>query len=138
MTDRNIEPEHIADLEATERSPMKAEDIARVCHEANRALQITQADPAVSPSWAEAPNWQTESAVEGVEKVLAGATPEQLHQSWCEFKLNDGWVYGEVKDADATPPTHPCLVEYAELPADQRLKDDLFRAIVFTLARMTL
>lgn len=117
---------------------MKAEDIARVCHEANRALQITQADPAVSPSWDEAPEWQTASAVEGVEKALAGATPEQLHQSWCEFKLNDGWVYGETKDADAMPPTHPCLVEYAELPADQRLKDDLFRAIVSTLARMTL
>lgn len=113
---------------------MKVEDIARVCHEANRALQITQADPAVSPSWDDAPDWQRESAVEGVEKAVAGATPEQLHRSWCEFKLAGGWVYGELKDADAMPPTHPCLVDYADLPADQRLKDDLFQAIVSALS----
>lgn len=109
---------------------MKAIDIARVCHEANRALQITQGDPAVSPSWDEAPDWQTESAVNGVEAALTGATPEELHASWCGFKMAAGWVYGEEKDADATPPTHPCLVDYADLPEEQRIKDDLFQAIV--------
>lgn len=30
---------------------------------------------------------------------------------------------------------HPCLVPYAELPAEQRLKDDLFKAIVHILGR---
>lgn len=67
---------------------MKAEDIARVCHEANRALQVIQNDPAISLHWDEAPLWQRNSAVEGVEKAIAGATPEELHQSWCDFKKN--------------------------------------------------
>lgn len=111
---------------------MHAAEIARVCHEANRALQILQHDPAPSPAWDDAPEWQTESAVEGVEKAIDGATPEDLHESWCAFKYADGWVYGDVKDAYAK--THPCLVAYAELPEDQRIKDDLFKAIVKALS----
>lgn len=108
-------------------------DIAQVCHEANRALQIAAGDPAPSPHWDAAPQWQRDSAVDGVAKALSGATPEQLHESWCDFKTKDGWVHGPVKD-EATK-THPCLVPYDQLPADQRTKDDLFAAIVTTLKR---
>lgn len=106
-------------------------DIARVCHEANRAIQIATGDPAVSPRWDDAPEWQRESAVEGIEKALAGATPEELHESWCEFKRASGWVHGPVKDEVAK--AHPCLVSYAELPAEQRKKDAVFSAIVNAL-----
>lgn len=74
----------------------------------------------------------SEIAREGVEKALDGATPEDLHQSWCDFKAADGWVYGEVKDAEAK--THPCLVPYEELPEEQRIKDDLFKAVVGALS----
>src|SRR5271157_5190917 len=35
-----------------------AEDIARVVHAANRELQIIQGDPAPSPPWEEAPDYQ--------------------------------------------------------------------------------
>lgn len=106
--------------------------IARICHEANRVIQDVQNDPAISPHWEDAPGWQQQSAIEGVHKAIDGATPEQLHESWCEFKTNDGWVYGEVKDAEAK--THPCLVPYAELPPEQRLKDHVFKAIVAAFA----
>lgn len=111
---------------------MNTAAIARICHEANRAVQIETGDPAVSPRWDDAPEWQRASAIEGVEKAQAGATPEQLHESWCEFKRADGWVFGEVKDADAK--THPCLVPYRELPPEQRAKDALFQAIVQALS----
>jgi hypothetical protein len=47
---------------------------------------------------------------------------------WCAQKENDGWVYGPQKDAVAK--THPCLVPYEQLSADQRKKDRLFFAIV--------
>ncbi|MFE7233906.1 RyR domain-containing protein [Streptomyces sp. NPDC057596] len=106
-------------------------DIARVCHDANRAWQIATGDPVVSPQWDEAPEWQQVSAVDGVRKALGGATGEQLHQDWCDFKTSDGWVYGPVKDETAK--THPCLVPYSELPAEQRRKDALFAAIVAAL-----
>jgi hypothetical protein len=109
---------------------MTIEDIAHVCHEANRALQYQGGD-LVSLPWADAPAWQRDSAVEGVAKAIDGAGPEELHESWCAFKRADGWVYGPIKDADAK--THPCLVAYAELPERQKTKDHVFGAIVGAL-----
>ena len=106
------------------------ERIAHVCHEANRALQLTGGESDLSPHFMKAPEWQVQSAFEGVSCALDGQTPEELHESWCAAKLRDGWTFGQVKDASAK--THPCLVPYAELPADQRLKDAIFQAIVST------
>jgi len=111
---------------------MQVNEIARVTHEANRALQIIQGDPAPSPHWDDAPEWQTSSALEGVTHAIDGMTPEQMHESWCEFKRADGWIFGDVKDVDSK--THPCLVPYADLPVDQQLKDHLFSAIVRVLS----
>ena len=108
-----------------------AERIARVCHDANRAWQQTTGDPAVSPPWDQAPDWQRESAIDGVRQALNGATPEELHESWCAHKRAEGWTYGEVKDAAAR--THPCLVPYTDLPEEQRRKDTLFAAVVGAL-----
>lgn len=110
------------------------EKIAHVCHEANRALQITGGEADVSPHFMEAPEWQVQSALEGVLAALDGQTPEQLHESWSQMKLRDGWVYGAAKDPDAK--THPCLVEYEELPYEQRIKDYVFQAIVHAFARL--
>lgn len=107
------------------------DDIARVCHEVNRGVQIATGDPAVSPRWDAAPGWQRQAALAGVAQALAGDSPEQLHESWCKVKRAEGWAYGEVKDAEVK--THPCLVPYAELPTEQRLKDRLFLAVVHTL-----
>lgn len=104
--------------------------IASVCHEANRAYCLTQGDTSQLP-WTDAPPWQRESAILGVKKAIEGATPEQLHESWSAQKVADGWVYGDVKDADAK--THPCLVPYGELPTEQQRKDALFGAVVNAL-----
>jgi hypothetical protein len=103
---------------------------AQVCHEANRAIQLNTGDANPSPKWADAPHWQKQSAVGGVVEALNGATPERLHESWCDFKVKDGWRYGSVKDAEAK--THPCLVNYEQLPAEQKLKDHVFSSIVQT------
>jgi hypothetical protein len=50
-----------------------------------------------------------------------------------EDKKKDGWVYGEVKDAEAK--THPCIVPFEELPEFQKKKDALFCAIVDSLKK---
>jgi len=110
---------------------VRVEAIARVVHEANRAIQIETDDPTISPHWDLAPRWQQESAIEGVQHAVNGASAEELHEKWCESKRAKGWVWGPLKDADAK--THPCLVAYADLPAVQIVKDVLFAAIVGTL-----
>lgn len=110
---------------------MSITQIARLCHEANKAYCHSLGDMS-QPPWEEAPAWQKESAIAGVRAVLLNpeAPASASHDSWLAHKEADGWVYGEVKNPDATPPTHPCMVPYDELPAAQKGKDMLFQAIV--------
>lgn len=108
-------------------SPVTA--IARTCHEANRAYCESQGDYSQLP-WEDAPDWQRQSAVNGVLHALGNpdAKPADSHESWLAEKRRDGWAYGAVKDP-ATK-THPCLVPYDELPPSQKAKDYIFLAIV--------
>jgi hypothetical protein len=116
------------------------EKIARVCHAANQGLQA--AYPAegvpVAPPWDGLDAETQEGIVAGVCGILAGNTPEESHQAWCEFKLASGWTYGPRKiDADGVR-EHPCLVPYDELPFEHVIKDHLFAAVVQTLAAGTI
>ena len=109
------------------------ENIARVCHEANRAYCQSIGDDSQLP-WGEAAAWQRESEIKGVEYALANpdAPASAQHEAWLSDKLAGGWVYGEVKDAEKK--THPCCVPYEQLPVEQQKKDALFKAIVAALA----
>jgi len=106
--------------------------IAQVCHEANRALCKTQGDN-TQVAWDDAPAWQRDSAIAGVDGILTGTvqTPRDAHESWLEQKHADGWQYGPVKDPKKK--LHPCFVAYDALPPEQQLKDALFFAIVKAL-----
>lgn len=108
--------------------------IARVCHEANKGWCDANAD-ATQVTWDVAPEWQRASCIDGVAFVLANpdAGDSAQHDNWSRMKVADGWVYGEVKDAERK--THPCLVPFDQLPPEQQAKDRLFRAIVLALAR---
>ena len=111
---------------------MKVLVIARVAHEINRAYCASLGDTS-QPAWEDAPKWQQQSAIAGVEMHLANpdATPEQSHESWLAQKVAAGWVYGEVKDAEKKE--HPCCRPYDELPQEQKAKDYLFRSVVHML-----
>jgi DNA-binding transcriptional MerR regulator len=111
-----------------------AEDIARIVHAANRELQIVQGDPAPSPPWDEAPDYQARQATAGVQEVLRdpGLTAERSHELWVARMRDDGWTYGEIKDP--VQRTHPTMLPFPELPSEQQLKDRLFIAIVRALA----
>lgn len=108
---------------------LTVEDVARICHEANRAYCAALGDTS-QPSWKEAPDWQRASAIAGVQAILDGTctTPVEQHEAWMAQKVAEGWVYGPEKDPEAK--THPCLVPYFELPLAQRTKDRLFQHIV--------
>lgn len=107
-------------------------DIAEVCHEVNRAYCTALGDGSQAP-WAEAPQWQKDSALMGVELHLSNptATAAASHDSWLAQKERDGWKYGPVKDADKKE--HPCFVSFDELPAAQKAKDYIFRGVVHAL-----
>lgn len=110
---------------------VKNEAIARVTHEANRAWCLANGDMS-QPDWDNAPEWQKESALIGVQFHIdnPSAGDSASHDSWMAQKLSDGWVYGAEKNPDATPPTHPCIVPFEDLPKVQQVKDALFRSIV--------
>lgn len=107
---------------------MQVAGIAVLCHELNRAYCDLLGDTS-QPAWDQAPDWQKDSAIAGVEHALAGdRSPRQTHESWLAQKEADGWKYGPVKDAEKKE--HPCFVPYDELPDAQKLKDTLFLAVV--------
>ena len=121
-----------------EREPLtelEVENIARICHEANRAYCLGLGDASQLP-WAEAPEWQKQSARNGVRHRIDNQgrptryifnEDEASHNSWMEEKLRAGWTYGATKDPEKR--RHPCLLPYASLPPEERRKDALFGAV---------
>jgi len=114
---------------------MIIENIAQVCHEANRAYCQQLGDYSQSP-WDDADQWQRDSAIEGVHYHLSvkDSTPAHSHEAWMADKVKNGWVYGKTKDLKLK--THPCIVLFNELPLEQQLKDVLFANIVKSLKRL--
>ncbi len=114
------------------KSTLNVIDIARVCHEANRALCASLGDYS-QPAWNEAPNWQMDSAVDGVHFHMSnpGVPPSASHENWLKLKVAEGWVYGAEKNPELK--THPCMVPYEDLPAEQRAKDSLFLGVIDAL-----
>lgn len=105
------------------------EDIARVCHEANKSLCEMIGDNSQVP-FNESPDWQRESSIKGVQFCLENpdAPASANHESWLAEKEATGWKYGAVKNPDLKE--HPCMVPYDQLPEQQRAKDHLFKSIV--------
>lgn len=110
-----------------------AEQIAQICHEANRAYCQTIGDNS-QPTWDKAPAWQRESAIDGVNFHLAGLlqgerpNPAASHENWLKEKTAAGWTYGPEKKPELKQ--HPCFVPYEELPVAQKMKDYVFCSIV--------
>lgn len=107
-------------------------DIAKVCHEANRAFCETIGD-CTQPQWELTPGWQKESCIDGVKFHLKKTRQvHESHENWMKHKLNDGWKYGPVKDPEKKE--HPCMVDFFDLPAEQQFKDAIFLSIVSALS----
>lgn len=109
-------------------------EIAKVCHEVNRDYCKALGDFTQVP-WEEAPEWQKESATLGVNMHINNpdAGPEQSHESWMKEKVEAGWQFGPEKNE--VQKTHPCLVPFHDLPAEQKAKDFIFRSIVHQMKK---
>lgn len=111
---------------------IEVRSVAKICHEANKALCEALGDCSQQP-WELSPEWQQSSAVNGVRFRLNNSTApaSASHDSWMQQKIDDGWKYGEVKDPSKKE--HPCMVPFEQLPLAQQRKDHLFTAIVDAL-----
>jgi hypothetical protein len=109
---------------------MNVVQIATVCHETNRAYCESIGDYSQKP-WEIADQWQRDSAISGVRFAIdnPGAPASAQHDAWFADKTKDGWKFGPVKDPDKKE--HPCMVAYDALPVEQRIKDHLFKAVVW-------
>ena len=111
---------------------MKVEGIAKVAHEINKAYCESLGDTSQA-EWKDAPQWQVDSACNGVEFHLANpdAGADHSHNEWLKEKEENGWKYGPIKDAEKKE--HPCFVPYEDLPMEQQAKDYIFRSVVHAL-----
>lgn len=114
---------------------MKIALIASIAHGINLAYSASLGDHSHLP-WEETSEELKKSIEYGVKLHLENpdTTPEQSHESWLAQKEKDGWVYGEIKDLENK--THPCILPYEQLPAEQKTKDYLFKAVVTLLKDM--
>ena len=118
----------------------KVDIIARAAEAAHEANRVYCAEVLMDNSqlpWAEAPQWQKDSAIAGVNFAIANKfpSPEAMHENWMRDKITAGWKYGPVKNGDLIqgPLTHPSLRPYAELPEVERAKDDIFRKTIMAI-----
>lgn len=114
---------------------MTAQQIAKVCHDTNRAYCQTLGDE-TQPPWESAPEWQRASALNGVRFHLnnPGSPPSRSHELWLEEKYRTGWKYGPVKNPETKE--HPCMVPFEGLPPEQQAKDRLFASVVDALRHL--
>ncbi len=105
------------------------EEIAKVCHEVNRAYCAALGDHS-QLSWEDAPQWQRQSAMNGVayHMLNPNSKPSDSHENWMTEKIAQGWKWGPEKNPDLKE--HHCIVPYEQLPEEQKVKDYLFLAVV--------
>lgn len=108
--------------------------IAAVCHEVNRAYCLSALGD-TQQEWNDAPDWQKQSAIEGVKAALANPelTAEQSHNNWLNHKRSEGWTWGAYKDPEKKK--HPSMLPYYDLPATERVKDSLFIAVARSMKK---
>jgi len=91
---------------------------------------IAAGAPIVPVPWADREEDFRKQFLDVIERQCGpqrSASPEELHGSWMQAYLVNGWVYGEPYDREKR--VHPDLVPYAQLGQLERDKDAVFVAL---------
>jgi hypothetical protein len=110
------------------------EEIARVIHEAHRAINIALEDPAPAEPWDALDFEHRDLVINLVKMIKGGASPDDVQEEWIERMEGWGWVYGVEKNPTAEPPTHPAMLPWGVLGKWYRAKIALAFSIVSDLA----
>ena len=109
---------------------MKNEVIAKITHEADRAIRARMGQNI--PPWDRheaglKTEWRAKiGALKGSDSI----TPQMRHESWVQDMIKAGWVQGDKVDHDKK--THLSICAYKDLPEQVHLLDEVFVAIVDT------
>lgn len=108
----------------------EVENIARICWETNRALQVRDMEELPEPPWDAAPHTRKKALMFLVTQVLEGAvlSPEEAHNCWWGYLADKRWEYARVKDFGERK--HPSLRPWAELTPREQLAQRLNMHII--------
>jgi hypothetical protein len=103
------------------------EQIAIVCHETIRGIQLALNEPAPSPGWEVQDPALRVLMLGSVQAVRRqGAGPAEIHELWENGMRELGYGHGDRRLHGTSNPTHPSVgVSFNDLPRDERLKDEL-------------
>jgi len=110
---------------------------ARFVYEAARLEAEVSGRRIVPESWEDREDDFKEQFVKVVEKQCSDEKfegPEQAHDSWWQKYIDMGWQYGPERSVEKR--THPDMVPFHELPADEREKDEIFLRLCYVAEAM--
>jgi hypothetical protein len=116
------------------RGDLSTTDVARQLHTVNSAYTLVlrgnaPPDLAAIPTFDEAPPYQRDTFLSLTKKIVGKRpiTPTEVHQEWIDLMKGNGWTRGTLNEHNKT---HPLLVPYADLPANEQIRAVLFIAAV--------
>ena len=96
-----------------EDEEIPVEEIARITHEAHRALQVWLEDVCPSQPWDTLDPDHQETVINRVRLIQRGFPYDYVHQIWVDKMSSQGWTHGDAKDPYGK--RHPCMLPFSEL-----------------------
>lgn len=106
------------------------EERAIFVYEAARLAAIAAGAPIIPVPWEDREQDFRLQFLDVIERQCGpqrSSSPEELHGSWVQAYLKNGWVYGEKYDPESR--VHPDLVPYEQLGQLEKDKDAVFVAL---------
>ena len=113
------------------------EKIAEIIYEATRVEASWSKRSIVPEKWVKRDEKFRSQFVDMIDKYLSLKklpTPTQAHNSWMKAYFKMGWKYGKTRNV--VKKTHPDLLPFDELPKDEKDKDAIFLAFVWTVKNL--
>jgi hypothetical protein len=109
------------------------EQVALVCYEACRAIQMVAGDHTI-PHGSAAPLWAMKAVNAQVDVLVnaKAAIPQDLHDVWQQFMRAAGWRPGVLRAPERLE--HPWLCPWADLPESARAG---YRVVIAVFEGMT-
>ena len=100
-------------------------DIAQECHAKNNELMMMNGEEQRG-SWGTLDRHTKFITLKSVIKALENPnlTAKEMHDEWMNNKIEDGWKFGDVKDAELK--THPLIIDFELMNDVDKMKDQNF------------